>query len=59
MAGLRDRFAVMFATGLLASCGGDAREEAFALYDQPPPREWRSEERRAGKECRARWSPEH
>src|SRR3989475_2514818 len=27
--------------------------------DEAPYREWRSEERRVGKECRSRWSPYH
>ena len=53
----------------------DVAEEAFRQYARengPPPTwekceilnpfcrdEWRSEERRVGKECRSRWSPYH
>src|SRR5580704_10830910 len=41
---------------------GSRSEEATcqrAEQDQPGPRGARSEERRVGKECRSRWSPDH
>ena len=40
----------------------DARFGMFihwGLYSIPARGEWRSEERRVGKECRSRWSPYH
>src|SRR5258706_336078 len=39
-----------------AACYGKAMELLVAHY---PKREYRSEERRVGKECRSRWSPYH
>src|SRR3712207_4409700 len=39
---------------LLAPLPERLREEITALWD-----EYRSEERRVGKECRSRWSPDH
>src|SRR3712207_4268113 len=39
---------------LLAPLPATLREEITALWD-----EYRSEERRVGKECRSRWSPDH
>src|SRR5690349_24904719 len=42
---------------------GQARRErghvALAVLVAPPGDERRSEERRVGKECRSRWSPDH
>src|SRR2546426_11491433 len=37
--------------------GADQREYGPVSADQV--RQWRSEERRVGKECRSRWSPYH
>src|SRR5207249_7658018 len=42
--------------------GRERRRERHALPVEPGPvrsREDRSEERRVGKECRSRWSPDH
>src|SRR5258706_9153227 len=36
-----------------------APETAVPLLPQQLPEEYRSEERRVGKECRSRWSPYH
>src|ERR1035438_2914056 len=36
-----------------------ARIERVAAQRFTPIRRWRSEERRVGKECRSRWSPDH
>src|SRR5258708_11492490 len=43
---------------------GDAAQQALKVFRQerqarPALRDWRSEERRVGKECRSRWSPYH
>src|SRR3989344_2722163 len=38
------------------SCRGILRMDEICAYE---PDGWRSEERRAGKECRSRWSPYH
>ena len=34
-------------------------QEKIELYNQDYPLQYRSEERRVGKECRSRWSPYH
>src|SRR6266571_1910558 len=36
-----------------------AAQHLRELFDAPPERRIRSEERRVGKECRSRWSPYH
>ena len=33
--------------------------ESHGVKRLPSQKEWRSEERRVGKECRSRWSPYH
>ena len=37
----------------------EARRHELARMQELFTREWRSEERRVGKECRSRWSPYH
>ena len=34
-------------------------DSAASYYGHPPSKQYRSEERRVGKECRSRWSPYH
>src|SRR5205823_10430811 len=50
--------------GVDGATGVRRRDEADISAARRPSgevaqREWRSEERRAGKECRSRWSPDH
>ena len=35
------------------------RQSVWIRIDEHDPEQWRSEERRVGKECRSRWSPYH
>ena len=39
-----------------SKCEGGGKEEEEEVTERE---EWRSEERRVGKECRSRWSPYH
>src|SRR2546421_7752315 len=49
--GFRERLAARYALGRPAV--------SRALASSDGTRKWRSEERRVGKECRSRWSPDH
>src|SRR5690606_40975791 len=43
----------------IRSSRGKDQKEAKAAFREAFGREWRSEERRVGKECRSRWSTYH
>ena len=43
----------VMAAGVLAGCGGGGTGGSLSINQV------RSEERRVGKECRSRWSPDH
>src|SRR5688572_32639298 len=62
---LNERTVRIFAVSSCASPSGcvgppfGAAALAESLSGRPSPNDSRSEERRVGKECRSRWSPEH
>ena len=46
--------------GILAALGNMGDDDwRWHMYDTVKGSDWRSEERRVGKECRSRWSPYH
>src|SRR5207245_3677752 len=53
--------ALLLGLGSIAQAQGDPMlvNGAGATFPYPIYSKWRSEERRVGKECRSRWSPDH